>query len=116
MCMAVYICIHICKGHSVTEAKIPTIVASDVCCFCRVQRFVAGLPFVAKSLHELFLLFFRVQRATSLILCDRQWAACIIYRYICLFIEVYIYKYVYENIHMHTHFHTSRFAEAKKPL
>ena len=56
-----------------------------------------------------FCYFFRVQRATSLILCDRQWAACTIYLYTCLFIEVYIYKYVYENIHMHTHFHTSRF-------
>ena len=65
--------------------------------------------FVAKSLHEPLLLFFRVQRATSLILCDSRWAACIIYLYTCLFLEVYIYKYVYENIHMHTHFHTSRF-------
>ena len=91
--MAVYICIHIFKGHGFTEAKIPTIVASDVCCFCRVQRFVAGLPFVAKSLHEPQLLFF--SNATSHI-------ANVVRYYISTYLSFHRSVHIYIYIYMHT--------------
>ena len=71
MCMAVYICIHIFKGHGFTEAKIPTIVASAVCCFCRVQRLLwRGFPLLRSHCMNHSCCLFRMQRATSLILCD----------------------------------------------
>ena len=71
MCMAVYICIQIFKGHGFTEAKIPTIVASAVCCFCRVQRLLwRGFPLLRSHCMNHSCCLFRMQRATSLILCD----------------------------------------------